>query len=862
MAIVRDLSKAQLAFQIVGRDIDEFEVIRYRGTEGLCQLYRFEIDLASHEEGTTLEDIIGKPAVLSINTSQGERWFHGVIGRFEMTGETHGLSYFRAELVPSLWFLTHRYNSRIFQERSVKQIITAVLTQGGLPSDRFDMGNLSGTYDPREYCVQYRETDYNFICRLMEEEGIWWYFEQSQDKHMLMMADSTAGYKPIEGEASLPYRPVTGLNVEEEHVFRFRVSQSTRQGKVVLSDFNFENPALNLEATADNGRSPGLEFSDYPGEYSDQARGAALATIRAEEFAASRVRGIGQSNSRRISPARTFELAEHPSESFNASYLVTSALHQGKQAIHRTATGERGRTSILDARVHQSLLAAQRHETPAIRELAEGLLQVASRLGSGDPTARRELTHWLYHGGQVVRNLASTASATGSNPLEWLTIPNLVEDIAASSVVDSDAPIYECRFECIPADVTYRPPRITPWPVMRGVQTAQVTGPEGEEIYPDEYGRVKVHFPWDREGKHDENSSCWIRVSQGLAGGNYGIMFLPRIGQEVVVDFLEGDPDKPLIVGRVYNADHMPPYELPKEKTKSVIKTRSSTGGGGSNEIRFEDLKDKEQILIYGQKDIHIRAENDRVETIGANRHLTVGNDRFETIKKNYHLKVKEENLNIEVGGDQSLAVGGKVSIKVGGTHSTDVGSDVVEKFGAGHKHEVTMTYALKALAVKIEASTGIELKCGGSSIVLTPAAIFIVGGPLVNINTGAGPPVTAPTAQATAPEAPEEPTAADEVEHGRDTRYGGVGQLVEAEPEEQVAGQEAEEKETTWLEIELVDEADLPVPREPFELKRGDEIIACGILDENGHARVTGLEPGSYDIGFPRMDAEAWERA
>ncbi len=772
MALIRDLSRAQLAFTLEGGEPDQFLVMKYRGSEGLGQLYRFEIELASGEEQIAFDDIVGKAAVLSINTDWGSRWFHGIVGRFEMTGETADQTYFRAELVPALWLLTHRYNSRIFQQQTTKDIITTVLTDGGIPADRFDLSRLKRDYPARVYCVQYRETDYNFICRLMEEEGIRWYFEQKQDAHVLVLADSVES-APIDGDPALPYHPPTDMTVSEEHVFRFRVGQCVRPGAVVLNDFNFEKPQLNLESTHDSGRDLALEFSDYPGEYGEQGPGTKIAQLRAEEFDSGRILGVGQSNSPRLAPGYTFDLIEHPTEAINGSYLVTSVTHQGKEATQRTTTGSNGRGSVLDARIHQSLLQAQRNESQTIRELAEALLQIASRLKAGDPSAHRALTQWLYHAGQVSKDLPSTAIASGGNPLEALSIPNLIDEVARSSLLEYDAPVYECRFECIPADVTYRPARVTPWPVMRGCQTARVVGPDGEEIYTDEYGRVKIQFNWDREGGFNENASCWIRVSQGMAGGQYGMMFLPRIGQEVIVDFLEGDPDQPIITGRVYNADHMPPYELPKEKTKSVIKTRSSVGGEGTNEIRFEDLKDKEQILIYAQKDLHIRVKNDRVENIENDRHLEVSNDKLEKVGKDSHLDIGQDH-NTKIGRDRSLDVSGKESVKVTGTSSHEVSSDMVEKFGANHKHEVAMTYAAKAMSIKLEASTGIELKCGGSSIVLTPAAIFIVGGPLVNINSGSGPPVSPVTARATSPEAVAEVKEADTVQHGQDTRYGG----------------------------------------------------------------------------------------
>ncbi len=809
MALIRDLSEAQLAFQVAGGEVDQFSVNRYRGTEGLCRLYRFEIELSSTDEAVVFDDIVGKPAVLSINTENGTRWFHGIVGRFELTGETADQNYYRAELVPSVWLLTHRYGSRIFQAKTVVEIINDVLVQAGIPSDRFNLGDLTRTYAPRDYCVQYRETDYNFICRLMEEEGIWWYFQQTEEGHTLVAADAASAYAPIEGGAEVPYHPPAGMNVETEHVFRFRLGQSVRPGAVVLNDFNFENPALDLESASNAGRDPGLEFSDYPGEYAEQGAGGSLAQLRVEEFEASRFRGTGQSNSYRFSPGKTFELVEHPSEPINRSYLITAVTHEGRQSVSRT-TGPAGEEN-----------------------------------GRGDRTAQRTSTEWLFHGGQVARDVPSAAAVSGGDPVGAMALPNQLNDAPAPGVGEGTLSVYETSFECIPSEVTYRPPRITPWPVMRGAQTARVVGPAGEEIYTDEYGRVKVHFNWDREGPFGESDSCWIRVSQGMSGGQYGMMFLPRVGQEVIVDFLEGDPDKPIITGRVFNQDHMPPYTLPAEKTKSVIKTQSSKGGGGTNEIRFEDLKGSEQILIHGQKDLHINVGNDRVENIGHDHHLTVKENKFELVKK---------ANNIEVKLDQNEKIGGKKSL--------DVGGDVVEKFGGNHKSEVTMTQAVKALSIKLEASTGIELKCGGSSIVLTPAAIFIVGGPLVNINSGSGPPVGPVTATAAAPEAPVD---ADSAEPGRDVTYSGGGQLVEGDEVSGIAGhtfegEEPEEPETSWIEIELKDDQGNPIPYERFEVKLPNGRVRRGSLDRNGLAHIAS-PPGECEITFPNLDQEGWGR-
>ncbi len=868
MALVRDLSKAQLSFQVADRGIDEFEVLRFRGTEGLSQLYRFEIELGCAATQVEFNGIVGKPAVLSINTDYGTRWFHGLIARFELTGQQEDRIYFRAELVPSVWLLSHRHGCHIFQNKTVPEIIADVLERGGIPSDRYTL-DVQRTYKPRVYCVKYRETDLNFICRLMEEEGIRYYFQQTAEAHTLIMTDGPAtAYTPITGDPKLPYQIPTGLRVEEEHVFAYRLSQSVRSGAVVLNDFFFENPKLNLEGASDCGRDTDLEFFDFPGEYSEQSTGVELATLRAEEFEAGRTIGVGQSNSPRMCAGLKFELTEHPN-GVDGEYLITSVCHEGKQSTAQTSTAQLGRSGLLDANVQSSLLAARQDQDSNIRNLAEALLQIISRMKSGDATANRALTNWLYHAGQVSRDQGSTALATGGSPVGAMALPNLLDDLAQAGIVEHDAPVYQCRFECIPAAITYRPARVTPWPQMRGTQTARVVGPQSEEIYTDEYGRIKVQFSWDRQGKHDENSSCWIRVSQSMAGGGYGSLFLPRVGQEVVVDFLEGNPDEPLVVGRVYNADHMPPYKLPDEKTKSVIKSHTSKGGGGNNEIRFEDLKDKEQLFIQAQRQMDTRVKANHYHTVGASYELHVGSDKGDEAVGEYRQLIKEHKqvhvegeLRTHVAKDESRTIDGMVSLKVGGTCSVDVGRDMVEKFGAAHKHEVAMNYALKALGVKIEGSTGIELKCGGSSIVLTPGAIFI-SAPLVNINSGSGPPVSPVTAQATSPTAVEDPEEADKSDPGKDTSYTGGQEIPPAVATTEVPGgefepTETEETETTWIAIELVDEFGDPIPGQKYEITTPDGVIKKGTTDANGKAKVSGIDPGECEIKFPELDIEA----
>ncbi|MHC5112131.1 MAG: type VI secretion system tip protein TssI/VgrG [Planctomycetota bacterium] len=445
------------------------------------------------------------------------------------------------------------------------------------------------------------------------------------------------------------------------------------------------------------------------------------------------------------------------------------------------------------------------------------------------------------------------------------------DDAKATAALDRYDSTYHCRFECIPASVTYRPVRVTPRPMIRGCQTARVVGPESEEIHTDKYGRVRVQFHWDLEGGHAEDASCGIRVSQGMAGGGYGMMFLPRVGQEVVVSFLNGDPDEPLITGRVYNGDHMPPYELPKHKTRSAIKTQSSKGGGGCNEIRFEDLKGKEQLLLQAQRRMDTRAKGDHHHTIGGTYHLTAGqmdrngNDQGGLVEEIFRVKdtLIHGNSRVVVDDDASVRVGGMRSEEIAGTDSRFVEDDVIENFYENHKHSVRCTYESTAENIKFEALKTIELKCGGSSIVLTPSAVFITGAPIVNLNSGKGPSVTPVTCKITNPDNPDQPDEAEATDPGRDTRYDGAARdnNAQAEATEAESNGEGNPNTDSWIELELLNEMDQAVPDEFYRILTPGGRVREGRLDANGVARIEGIDPGDCEITFPNLDHEAWER-
>ncbi len=780
---VLSAQQADFLFRIGEAPRDLLMVTGFTGTEGLSELYHFRLDLVSDDAEIDLAAQVGQPCTLEIKGTAGSRFVQGIVRRFERIGEGINKTNYSAEIVPAQWLLTRRHKSRIFQEHNcpdmtVPGIVKKVMDDAGIPADNYRFA-LEGDYAAREYVVQYRESEMAFISRLMEEEGIFYFFEHTAEGYAMVIGDSPVAHVELPTDPEVPFRDPTGMVPEKEYVFSLRESHQIQHGAVCLDDFNFEQPTMALRSSVAGPDLTALEYSDWPGEYVEKGVGDRLAQVRLEENAAARQVVQMAAVARGLIPGFKFTLIEHPNPAINREYLITHISHRAAQ-------------------------------TQSAQEEVEG---------------------------------------------------------------DQSGTRHDLDVRCIPSDIAYRPPRVTPKPTVLGSQTARVTGPKGEEIYTDKYGRVKVKFHWDREGQHDENASCWIRVSQGWAGGAYGMMFLPRVGQEVVVDFLEGNPDNPLITGRVYNGDHMPPYSLPDEKTKSTIKTNSSKGGGGTNEIRFEDLKGSEQLFIQAQRQMDTRVKANHFHTVGGSYHLHVGGEKDGELKGEYlqlihegkHVHVKG-NLNTAVDMDESREVTQKRSTKIGGTDSTQVGGDVVFKFGSNHKHEVTQTYALKALGIKLESDTGIELKCGGSSICITPAAIFITGGPLVNINSGSGPPVGPVMAQATSPEAPDDAAVADSSQPGKDVSYNADPSDykptdVPVTPPPPPPGEDDKKKKTSWIEIQLTDEEGKPVPSEKYRVVTPDGEVKEGTLDANGKARVSGIEPGNCEITFPRLDKTAWKR-
>jgi type VI secretion system secreted protein VgrG len=657
------LAKANLSRFMCKINGNELLVVDFKAHERISRPFQVDLTLASEEE-IKFENAVGKPGSLTIAGEPEERYFQGLVARFMQTAMEGRFFLYQARIVPQIWLLSMRQDCRIFQQKSVPDIVREVLVEAGVTSDLFEF-RLQGNYAPREYCVQYRESDLDFIGRLLEEEGIFYFFEHTDSQHKMVMGDGTVNYQPIAGDSLVVFNPGGGLVAEEEAIFRFKLMRQIRSGKYSLKDFNFEKPSMDLTAEQSDTENKELEVYDYPGEYATQDDGRQLAQARLQETVMFKDTAEGESTVPRMLPGFTFTLQGHDLDGFNQEYVLYEVVHNGKQP------------------------------------------QVLAERAGGDDT-------------------------------QWRN-----------------------SFLAVPSSVTLRPERVTPKPVVRGVQTAIVTGPSGEEIYPDAHGRVKVQFHWDRQGKNDENSSCWIRVSQAWAGAGWGAMFIPRINQEVIVDFIEGDPDRPIITGRVYHGTNTPPYPLPGEKTKSTLKSDSSKGGGGSNEIRFEDKTGSEEIYVHGQKDWTIAIRNDKNQQVGSNESLsvghnrskTVGNDQSETIGANKDITVgsnhteniganKNEaiasNMNLVVGANQTDTVGAAKAVTIGAAYQITVGAAMNETIGGAKAEEIG---AVKSVNVGADSSENVgankSMDVGKSISAKAGKDVSIVSGKKMDLASG-----------------------------------------------------------------------------------------------------------------------------
>ena len=564
------------------------------GSEELGRLFHYELDLTSEDRAIKFDQLLGKPMGLTLELHDGgKRYFHGIACSCrQLTGHGQFAGY-RVSLRPWFWLLTRTSDCRIFQNKTVPDIIKQVFRDLGF-SDFED--SLSGSYREWEYCVQYRETSFDFVSRLMEQEGIYYFFRHEKTRHVLVLADAYGAHSTVDDYASVPFYPPDQQMRERDHFYDWQLAREVQPGSLALNDYDFQRPAASLEVRSSVSRSHSNAdhpLYDYPGEYVQSKDGEHYARTRIEAIHSQFERVQLRGRARGLGSGHLFKLTGYDRADQIREYLVVVARYQIRQE--------------------------------------------------------------LYESGQL--------------------------DLAEQ---------FTSELDCMDASQAFRPLPLTPMPIIRGPQTAVVVGPGGEEIWTDQYGRVKVHFYWDRHDQSNENSSCWMRVSQAWAGKNWGSVQIPRIGQEVIVSFLEGDPDRPIITGRVYNAEQTVPYELPANATQSGVKSRSSKDGSPANfnEIRMEDKKGAEQLFIHAEKNQDIEVENDETHWVGHDRSKTIDNDETVHVKHD-RTETVDNNETIKIGVDRKETVGNNETISIGVNRTEDVGSDEKITIGANRTEDV-----------------------------------------------------------------------------------------------------------------------------------------------------------------------------
>ncbi|MBY7942559.1 type VI secretion system tip protein VgrG [Vibrio fluvialis] len=611
---------------LVVRGFDGQETLSSERINGqLCHGFRYELELASRLANLTPEMVVDKVAELTLyRDDMLVQRVNGIVRRFTQGDTGHHHTFYSLTLVPALERLSLRHNSRIFQLNTVPEILSILLQEMGINDYAFA---LTRDCAQREFCVQYRETDLDFLHRLAAEEGLVYSFIHEEGKHTLIFSDASESLPKL-GEP-IPYNTLAGGMIESPYISALSVHTQSEVSQTALQDYSFKKPAYSFAqqavGTEMEYQQPDYEHFDAPGRYKDDVSGKAFSQIRLDYLRRNARTATGKSNQPLLRPGVKFDLQEHLDDTLNRDWLVVSVTSQGTQPQALEEAGGNGATT------------------------------------------------------------------------------------------------YANQFTLIPAHRTWR---ATPQakPQVDGPMIATVVGPEGEEIFCDEHGRVKLHFPWDRYSNGDEHSSCWVRVSQGWAGSQYGMIAIPRIGHEVIVSFLNGDPDQPIVTGRTYHATNTAPYALPDNKTKTVLRTETHQGQG-YNELSFEDQAGSEQIYLHAQKDFDGLIENDHTSVVKHDKHLTVENDRFTQIKNNQHLTVGGESRE-SVTGNRTLMVEGSLHVKTGSVWVNESGTEVHIK--AGQK-------------VVIEAGSEITVKAGGSFVKVDPAGVHLSGAG-VNLNSGGSP--------------------------------------------------------------------------------------------------------------------------
>lgn len=626
---------------------DKVVVRRLEAYEAISENFEYTIEALSEDEDVDFDPAIGRNCVVKVNSFNGlVRHFNGVLVQAQWTGLYEDLFTYRMVLRPWFWLLSHTTDCRFFQEMTAPDIIKQVLTEASFTD--FEM-KLSQSYPKMEYCVQYRESTYAFVSRLLEEHGIYYYFEHSEDKHVMVMADSMSAHQPIAGGGNMPFIPVAGAYVRaEEHLQQWNTERKFRTGRVMLNDYDFKKPNAKMDVNkegAEGYEKSKLEVYDYPGRYVNTGDGDQFAKAKLDAEQAVDRRRYASGEAVCIYPGGKLTLSGHPRGAENREYLALSATHSVTVESYRT-TGGGGERDMF----------------------------------------------------------------TGSYGL-------------------------------MPANRTFRPPTVTPKPIVPGVQTAKVVGEAGEEITCDKYGRVKVQFHWDRKKKQ----SCWIRVASVWAGKSWGGIYIPRIGDEVVVDFLEGDPDRPLIVGSVWNADNMPVYTLPDNKTMMGVKSNTSKGGGGFNEFVMEDKKSSQLIRMHAEKDHEVKVRHKETVNIGEtfetpkgspSREVTIvlGDDKLTIGSGDRDVTIAQED-KLTMGSNQTITIGGNQTATIAGNQTETTAGNQTVTLGGSQTVTAAQSVTITAgMSMTLVAPMSLTLVCGGTVVSLSPGGL-VINAPMMAVN-------------------------------------------------------------------------------------------------------------------------------
>ncbi|TDA47178.1 type VI secretion system tip protein VgrG [Burkholderia pyrrocinia] len=638
---------------------DDLKFHTLDGSDELGRLFEFRIEALADSHSLSLKDMLGKPVTVRIEQQdQSTRYLNGIVARASLAGR-RAERHYGYELVvrPWLWLATRRSDCRIFQNKTVPEIVQEVLSTYGFPIEN----HLAESYVPREYCVQYNETDAAFVSRLMEFEGIYYWFRHAEDTHTLMLSDAMSSHTALPGYETIPYiaRDRTAI-ADEEHIDGWLPAQEVSVGKHQTTDYDYTKPRADLSSQKVDPRGhdhDSFASFEWPGGYRDDAPGAHYSRVRLEEQQAEHERASADTDVRGAAPGYLFTLAHCPRADQNREYLIVRCQYRFQENAYASDQGA-------EAVVHQTMMLVQ------------------------------------------------------------------------------------------PSSLPFRSPRETPRPRTNGPQTATVVGPPGEEIWTDQYGRVKLQFRWDRYGQSNQDSSCWVRVSSPWAGGGFGGVQIPRVGDEVVVDFLNGDPDEPIVTGRVYNGEKMPPWGLPGSATQSGLLSRSSPGGTTehANAFRFEDKKGAEQLWMHAERNFDAETEADHSLSVGNNHTHTVGNDETMQVKNNRQRSVgQNETVNIgqnrvaqiganethgvvgnrtrTVGQNETVTIAANRDATIGGIHNETVAKGKTETIGEGKTLNVGQLYQTTSQDMKTLVAASHTEEIGARTSTITNAHTLTVGG-------------------------------------------------------------------------------------------------------------------------------------